>query len=189
MISEANYDEVIPEIDRLSLDRRAEIWEAWPEFVANAGTWECLRRLHEVMFGGLFEFAGKIRTQNISKGGFRFANALFLNDILPIISRMPQSNFGEIVEKYVEMNIAHPFREGNGRVMRLWLDAILERQLATRINWSGITRSDYMSAMQRSPVNSLELETLLRGAMLKPEELGDKDIFIASLTASYRYEM
>lgn len=166
-----------------------EIWRLWPEFVRNAGTWEYLRKIHELLFNGLFDFAGKIRTRNISKGGFRFANSLFLADILPIISQMPQSSFKEIVEKYVEMNIAHPFREGNGRAMRLWLDAMLERQLGTRIDWTGIRRDDYMSAMHRSPVNSLELETLLLGSMLKPEELSDKDIFMAGLAASYKYEM
>lgn len=188
-VSEAHCDEVMPEIDRLSLERRSIIWENWPSFVEIAGSWECLRRLHEIMFDGLFDFAGKIRTRNISKGGFRFANSLFLNEILPIISRMPQSNFAEILEKYIEMNIAHPFREGSGRVMRLWLDAMLERETLTRIDWTRITRTDYMSAMQRSPVNSLELATLLRGSMLKPDELRDKDTFLAGLSASYSYEM
>ena len=184
-----NYDVLMPEIDRLSLDRRGKIWEAWPDFVKIAGTWECLRDFHVMLFGGLFSFAGKIRTQNISKGGFRFANTLFLDKILPVISEMPQRNFDEILAKYIEMNIAHPFREGNGRVLRLWLDALLERVLKTRIYWSGTGREAYMSAMQRSPVNPLELEVLLRKNMLPAEDLAGKDIFMACLSASYKYEM
>lgn len=185
---EENYDEIMPVIDELSFQRRNAVWDTWPEFVKSAGTWECLKKIHVLMFGGLFEFAGLIRTKNISKGGFRFANALFLEKIIPVIESMPQKNFHDITEKYIEMNIAHPFREGNGRVMRLWLDAILECELDTRINWSGISRNDYLSAMQRSPVNSLELEVLLTGNMLTPEKLRDKVTFMASLNASYSYE-
>ena len=184
-----NYDVVMPEIDRLSLDRRGKIWEAWQDFVKIAGTWECLRDFHVMLFGGLFSFAGKIRTQNISKGGFRFANALFLDKILPVISEMPQRNFDEILAKYIEMNIAHPFREGNGRVLRLWLDAVLERELSTRIVWANIGREVYMSAIQRSPVNALELEVILRKNMLPAEDLASKDIFMSGLSASYKYEM
>ena len=192
-ISEAeldrNYDALMPEIDRLSLQRRVKVWESWPEFVRRAGSWECLRELHIMLFGGLLDFAGRIRTHNISKGGFRFANVLFLDKILPVISDMPQSDFEEIIAKYTEMNIAHPFREGNGRVMRLWLDAMLERELNTRIDWAGRRRDDYMSAMQRSLVNTTELEVLLRSAMLPAERLSDKNIFMAGLSASYKYEM
>ena len=183
-----NYDEIMPVIDELSFQRRNEIFETWPEFVKSAGTWECLKRIHVVMFEGLFEFAGLIRTKNISKGGFRFANSLFLEKIIPVIESMPQKNFHDITEKYIEMNIAHAFREGNGRVMRLWLDAILEHELSTRINWSGISRNDYLSAMQRSPVNSLELEVILTRNMLPPEKLSDKAAFMASLKSSYSYE-
>lgn len=178
----------MPEIDKLSLERVSLIWESWPEFVRTAGTWECLRKIHAEIFGGLFTFAGKIRTVNISKGGFRFANSLFLEKILPVISDMPQENFSDILAKYTEMNIAHPFREGNGRAMRLWLDAMLERELRTRIDWRKITREKYMSAVERSPVNSLELETLLRGAMMSPQELGDKIIFAEGVAVSYSYE-
>ncbi|MBQ2616108.1 MAG: Fic family protein [Synergistaceae bacterium] len=180
--------EIMPEIDRLSLERVSQVWDSWPDFVGTAGTWECLRKIHAEIFGGLFSFAGKVRTVNISKGGFRFANAIFLDKILPVISDMPQKNFPDILEKYTEMNIAHPFREGNGRAMRLWLDAILEREMNTHIDWRKITREEYMSAMQRSPVNTLELSTLLKGAMLKAEDLGDRMIFAAGLAVSYSYE-
>ena len=185
---ERNYGEIMPEIDRLSLERASKVWESWPDFVSIAGTWECLRKIHAEIFGGLFTFAGEIRTVNISKGGFRFANSLFLGKILPVISDMPQKDFSDILAKYTEMNIAHPFREGNGRAMRLWLDAILEREMKTRIDWRKITREEYISAMQRSPVNSLELETLLRGAMMGPEELSEEYIFTACAEVSYSYE-
>ena len=177
------------EIDRLSLQRSVKVWETWPGFVKSAGSWECLRDIHIMLFGGLLDFAGKIRTHNISKGGFRFANVLFLDKILPVIADMPQSDFEEIIAKYTEMNIAHPFREGNGRVMRLWLDAMLEQELSTRIDWAVIRRDDYMSAIQRSLVNTTELEVLLHGAMLPAESLSDKDIFMSGLSASYKYEM
>ena len=182
-------DALMPEIDRLSLQRRVKVWETWPEFVDSAGTWECLRELHIILFGGLFSFAGKLRTCNIAKGGFRFANVLFLREIVPIIAGMPQSDFGEIIDKYTEMNIAHPFREGNGRVMRLWLDAMLERETGTRVDWRKIARDDYVSAMQRSLVNTTELAVLLKGNMLPAEALGDEEVFMSELNASYKYEM
>ena len=185
---ERNYDVIMPEIDRLSLERVNHVWESWPDFVRQAGSWECLRDIHMMIFGGLFTFAGKIRTVNISKGGFRFANAIFLDKILPVISDMPQKTFDDILAKYIEMNIAHPFIEGNGRAMRLWLDAIFEREMNTRIDWRGIRKGDYLSAMQRSPVNVLELATLLKGSMLKPQELADRAIFLSGLNASYSYE-
>ncbi|MBQ9388547.1 MAG: Fic family protein [Synergistaceae bacterium] len=185
---ESNYDVVMAEIDRLSLERVNLIWDSWPEFVGMAGTWKCLRRIHAELFGGLFEFAGTIRNVNISKGGFRFTNSLFLEKILPVISDMPQKNFDDIIAKYIEMNIAHPFREGNGRAMRLWLDSILERELNTRVDWRKIGREEYMSAMQRSPVNPLELSVLLKGSMLKGDELSDKVIFAKGLAVSYSYE-
>ena len=186
---EENYDAVMSEADKLSLQRRSEVWDSWPEFVKTAGSWECLRKIHVVLFNGLFSFAEELRTKNIAKGGFRFANSMFLSKIIPVIEKMPQKNFHEILEKYIEMNIAHPFREGNGRAVRLWLDAILEREQNTRIDWRKIPRDEYLSAMQRSPVNSLELEVLLRGSMLAPEDLLSKVIFTAGLSASYSYEM
>ncbi|MBR0151452.1 MAG: Fic family protein [Synergistaceae bacterium] len=178
----------MPEIDRLSLERVNHVWESWPDFVRQAGSWECLRDIHMMIFGGLFTFAGKIRTVNISKGGFRFANSIFLDKILPVISDMPQKTFDDILAKYIEMNIAHPFTEGNGRAMRLWLDAMFEREMNTRIDWRGIKKDEYLSAMQRSPVNSLELATLLKASMLKPQELADRAIFLSGLNASYSYE-
>ena len=178
----------VSEIDSLSLERVAEVRKNWPSFVECAGSWECLRELHVALFGGVFDFAGKFRTCNISKGGFRFANWIFLESNVPLIAAMSQGNFDEILAKYVEMNIAHPFREGNGRAMRLWLDAMLEREMNTRVNWQEISRDDYLSAMSRSPVNSLELAVLLKGAFIEGDLMGDDLLFMSCVSASYGYE-
>ncbi|MBQ7561012.1 MAG: Fic family protein [Synergistaceae bacterium] len=183
-----NYKTIMSEVDKLSFERRAQIWADWPKILKNAGSWECLKNLHIRLFGGLFDFAGKIRKTNISKGGVKFANAMYIENILPSVISMPQKTFDEIVSKYVEMNILHPFREGNGRTMRLWLDAMLERELNTRINWPIIGRDVYLEAMERSPVNTLELVTLLKKSCLSSDLLKDESIFIAALSASYEYE-
>ena len=183
-----NYQSVMSEIDSLSLQRVPEVIKHWPEFVESAGSWECLKELHVMLFGGLFDFAGEFRKRNISKGGFRFANCMFLESNVPLIAAMSQNNFDEILAKYIEMNIAHPFREGNGRAMRLWLDAMLERELDTRINWHKISREDYLSAMSRSPVNSLELEVLLKSAFIEPASMHDESLFTLCMSASYSYE-
>ena len=184
-----NYKSVTSEIDKLSRERYKKIWSSWPEFVSRAGTWECLRDLHVALFGGLFEFAGEVRKVNISKGGFRFANYIFLQSNIPIVISMSQKDFDSILAKYIEMNILHPFREGNGRAIRLWLDSMLERELNTRINWRKISREDYLSAMERSPVNALELTKLLKDSLLSPELLKNEKIFVEDLSASYDYEM
>ena len=180
------YGEIMTAVDSAVFERIPEVLRSWDTIVEGAGTIASLICLHKILFGGLFEFAGQVRTCNISKGSFRFANYMFLNAILPVIEQMPQSSFVEITEKYVEMNIAHPFREGNGRVARLWLDAMLERELGFRINWAKITRDDYMSAMQRSIINTAELRELLEGARL--EDLADSDAFMLSVRKSYEYE-
>ena len=174
---------------KISIKRNKKIWTLWENFCEIAGTWECLKRLHIELFGGLFDFAGEIRSKNISKNGFRFANAIFIEANIPIIERMPQKNFEEILEKYIEMNILHPFREGNGRTMRLWFDAMLEKELKTRVNWIKISREKYLSAMQRSPVNSLELEILLKNFLIPSDLLNDSVIFMKDLSASYSYEI
>ena len=180
------YDEIMAAVDSAVFEHIPEVLRSWDTIVEGAGTIDSLICLHKILFGGLFEFAGQVRTCNISKGSFRFANYMFLNAILPVIEQMPQSSFVEITEKYVEMNISHPFREGNGRVARLWLDAMLERELGFRINWAKITRDDYMSAMQRSIINTAELRELLEGSRL--EDLADRDAFMLSVKKSYEYE-
>ena len=186
---ERNYQVIMSEIDSLSLQRVPDVIKHWPEFVESAGSWECLRDLHVMLFGGLFTFAGEFRTRNISKGGFRFANCMFLESNVPLIAAMSQKTFDEILAKYIEMNIAHPFREGNGRAMRLWLDATLERELDTRINWQKISSEEYLSAMSRSPVNSLELAVLLKSSFIDSDSLSDNAFFMSCVSASYSYEL
>ena len=138
------------------------------------------------MFDGLYDFAGKIRTVNISKGGFRFATALYLKEILIKIEEMPESTFEEIIAKYVEMNIAHPFIEGNGRTMRIWLDMILKKQIKKVVNWQFIDKTQYLQSMERSPINDLELRTLLKGHLT--DEVDNREIIFKGIEQSYYYE-
>lgn len=186
---ERSYQAVMSQIDSLSLARVPGVIKHWPEFVESAGSWECLRDLHVMLFGGLFTFVGEFRTRNISKGSFGFANCMFLESNVPLIAAMSQKTFDEILAKYIEMNIAHPFREGNGRAMRLWLDSMLERELNTRINWQKISREEYLSAMSRSPVNSLELAVLLKSSFIDSDSLSDNAFFMSCVSASYSYEL
>ena len=150
------------------------------------GTLRGLIDIHKALFGGLYDFAGTIRTKNMSKGGFRFASALYLRDILTKVEQMPEDTFDQIVAKYVEMNIAHPFLEGNGRTMRIWLDLMLKRNLKKCVDWSLIDKFDYLSAMQRSPVNDLEIRTLLGGALTT--KIHDRKMYIKGINQSYYYE-
>jgi cell filamentation protein len=138
------------------------------------------------LFEGLYDFAGKIRTVNISKGGFRFATALYLKEILIKIEQMPETSFEEIVAKYVEMNIAHPFLEGNGRSMRIWLDMILKKQLLNVVNWQFIDKTLYLQSMERSPINDLELKTLLIGNL--SDDIDNREIIFKGIEQSYYYE-
>jgi cell filamentation protein len=138
------------------------------------------------LFGGLYGFAGKIRAQNISKGGFRFAPALYLNEILVKIEQMPESTFEEIIAKYVEMNIAHPFLEGNGRTMRIWLDMLLKKRLQKVVNWQFVEKTLYLQAMERSPINDLELRTLLFANLTA--DINNREVIFKSIEQSYYYE-
>jgi cell filamentation protein len=150
------------------------------------GTTKGLLQIHHYLFNGLYDFAGKVRTVNISKGGFRFANALYLNEILIKIEQMPENSFEEIISKYVEMNIAHPFMEGNGRTMRIWLDLILKSRLKKLVNWQFVDKSLYLQAMERSPINDLELRTLL-GQNLT-DEIENREVIFKGIEQSYYYE-
>lgn len=150
------------------------------------GTTRGLQTIHKELFAGLYDFAGQIRKLNISKGGMRFANSLYLEPALEAIEKMPDVIFEEIVAKYVEMNIAHPFMEGNGRATRIWLDMMLRRSLGKVVDWRKITREDYMQAMERSPVNDLELRVLLQGALTT--ETDDRDVIFHGIDQSYYYE-
>ena len=134
----------------------------------------------------IYDFAGKVRSVNIAKGGFRFVPAMYLLDALKQIERMPQSTFDEIIEKYVEMNVAHPFREGNGRSTRIWLDLILKKELQLVIDWSKVNKEDYLSAMERSPIKDLEIKFLLKNALT--EHIDDREVYMKGIDASYMYE-
>lgn len=134
----------------------------------------------------MYDFAGKMRTVNIAKGGFRFAPSIYLPEALEAIGDMPQSTFDEIVEKYVEMNVAHPFREGNGRATRIWLDAILKKELGVIVDWSLIDKKDYLLAMERSPIRDIEIKTVLKEALT--DKINDRQVYMKGIDASYSYE-
>jgi len=150
------------------------------------GTIKGLQQIHAYLFGGLYDFAGQIRQKNISKGGFQFAISRFLGETLKQIEAMPETTFEEIIDKYVEMNIAHPFMEGNGRSTRIWLDLILKKRLKKCVDWSQISKRDYMEAMKQSPVNSNTLKTLLKNALT--DKINDREIFMKGIDYSYYYE-
>ena len=174
------------EEERISKARALELFEKrLPDSFEN-GTFHGLAQIHEYLFSDIYGFAGKIRTVNLAKGGFRFAPVLYLRDALEKISRMPQSTFDEIIEKYVEMNVAHPFREGNGRSTRIWLDAILKKELGKVIDWSRVDKEDYLLAMERSPVRDTEIKTLLKAALT--DQIYDREVYMKGIDASYRYE-
>ena len=150
------------------------------------GTVKCLQQIHAYLFGGLYDFAGQIRTKNISKGGFSFANALYFSTILPNIENMPESSFEEIINKYVEMNVAHPFMEGNGRSTRIWLDLMLKRSLKQCIDWSLVNKNSYLEAMRKSVVDSSDLKALLKPALT--DKINDREMFMKGIDYSYYYE-
>ena len=170
----------------LSKKRAIELWDTGLIDDFEVGTFKSLADIHAYLFQDVFDFAGKIRNVNISKGSFRFAPLLFLESNLAIIEKMPESNFDEIVDKYVEMNIAHPFREGNGRATRIWLDLILKKNLGKCIDWDKIDKFAYLSAMERSVVNTLEIKYLLKSALT--DRIEDREVFMKGIDKSYLYE-
>lgn len=172
--------------DKKSLENAYQLFDSGDINTIEVGTVKGLNQIHLYLFGNLYKFAGKIRTKNISKGGFRFANSLYLEEILPKIEQMPDHNFDEIIAKYVEMNIAHPFMEGNGRAMRIWLDLILKTRLKKLINWQFVDKHLYLQAMERSPINDLELRTLLKENLTS--EIDNREIIFKGIEQSYYYE-
>ena len=170
----------------LSKKRAIELWDKGLINNFEVGTYKGLQEIHAFLFQDIFDFAGKTRDVNLSKGNFRFANLLYLESNLAIIEKMPEGSFDEIIEKYVEMNVAHPFREGNGRATRIWLDLMLKKNLNKCIDWTMVDRADYLSAMERSPVNSLEIKHLLKNALT--EKVDDRGVYLRGIQQSYVYE-
>lgn len=150
------------------------------------GTFDGLAKIHKYLFDEIYDFAGKQRTVNISKGNFRFAPVLYLEAAIANVSKMPQSTFDEIIEKYVEMNIVHPFREGNGRSIRIWLDAMLKKELHMVVDWSRVDKENYLLAMERSPIKDLEIKVLLKAALT--DKVDDREVYMKGIDASYHYE-
>lgn len=173
-------------IDEKSLENAKRLFESGEIDSYEIGTVKGLQQIHRALFEGLYQFAGEIRTQNISKGGFRFAHAMYLNDALSKIERMPETTFEQIIEKYVEMNVAHPFMEGNGRSTRIWLDMILKNRLGVVINWANIDKQAYLNAMERSPINDLELRALIQPNLT--DRVNDRDVIFKGIEQSYYYE-
>ncbi len=173
-------------VDVISKERAKKLFGSREIENFEVGTTKGLQQIHEYLFGDLYDFAGQIRAKDISKGGFRFASYLYLKESLNKIEQMPESTFEQIVTKYVEMNVAHPFMEGNGRSMRIWLDLILKKNLSCCVDWAKIDKEKYLNAMQRSPVNDLEIRELLRGALT--DKVDDREVYMKGIEQSYYYE-
>ena len=172
--------------NEISKERAKELFGSKEIESFEVGTTTGLQQIHKYLFGKLYDFAGQIRVKDISKGGFRFASSLYLEESLKKIDKMPEGTFEQIVAKYVEMNIAHPFMEGNGRCMRIWLDLMLKKNLKQCVDWARIDKADYLNAMQRSPVNDLEIRELLHTALT--DKIVDREVFMKGIEQSYYYE-
>lgn len=172
--------------EKISKKKALEMFETGFLNYLEVGTYKALSKIHDYLFGEIYEFAGKVRDVNIIKGNFRFAPVIYLGVALQNIEKMPQSTFDEIIEKYVEMNIAHPFRESNGRSMRIWLDNILKKKLKQVVDWSRINKEDYLLAMERSPIKDVEIKVLLKAALTN--KINDRDAYLNGIDASYNYE-
>lgn len=174
------------EEERMSKKKAVELFETDLLDTLPAGKFVTLQAIHKYLFEDIYDFAGEIRTVNMAKGNFRFAPLMYLQSALENIDRMPQSNFDEIVEKYVEMNIAHPFREGNGRSTRIWLDHILKNEIGKVVDWSKVDKEDYLLAMERSPIKDVEIKVLLKGALT--DEINSREVYMKGIDQSYYYE-
>ena len=174
------------EEERISKKKALELFENGMLDKLEAGKFSALKAIHKHLFEDIYDFAGELRTVNIAKGNFRFAPLMYLQAALDNIDKMPQSNFDEIIEKYVEMNIAHPFREGNGRSTRIWLDHILKNEIVKVVDWSKVDKEDYLLAMERSPIKDVEIKVLLKGALT--DEINSREVYMKGIDHSYYYE-
>lgn len=172
--------------EKISKTKALELFESGLLDTFEVGTFAGLAQIHSFLFSDIYDFAGQVRDVNIAKGNFRFAPVIYLQSALDNIDQMPQSTFDEIIEKYVEMNAAHPFREGNGRSTRIWLDAILKKELGQVIDWSRVDKQDYLLAMERSPIKDIEIKALLKAALT--DKINDREVYMKGIDASYHYE-
>lgn len=172
--------------EKISKKRAIELFESGYLNNLKPGTFKSLAEIHKYLFDPIYDFAGEVRTVNIAKGNFRFAPIMYLQSAIENIEKMPQSTYDEIIEKYVEMNVAHPFREGNGRSIRIWLDLILKKELGRVVDWSSVDKDDYLSAMERSPVKDIEIKYILKQALT--EKINDHEIYMKGIDHSYYYE-
>ncbi len=181
-----NETDLAREEEKISKTKAKEMFEK--DYLDNlqAGTFDTLKKIHKYLFEDIYYFAGEIRKENIAKGNFRFVPLLYINNALENIEKMPQSNFDEIIDKYVEMNIVHPFREGNGRSTRIWLDLILKKEIGKVIDWREVNKEDYLLAMERSPVKTVEIKQLLKNALT--DKINDREVYMKGIDASYHYE-
>lgn len=172
--------------EQISKKKAVELFEKGILDKLEAGKFSSLQVIHKYLFDEIYDFAGKIRTVNIAKGNFRFAPVMYLQAALENIDKMPQSNFDEIIEKYVEMNVAHPFREGNGRSTRIWLDCILKKEIGKVVDWSKVDKDDYLLAMERSPIKDIEIKYLLKNALTS--DINSREVYMKGIDHSYYYE-
>ncbi|MDD6808102.1 MAG: Fic family protein [Oscillospiraceae bacterium] len=179
-------DKLAREEERVSKKKAVQLFDRKLLDTFDVGSFAGLAAIHKYMFEDIFDFAGEIRTVNLAKGNFRFAPSMYLQAALDNIDKMPQSNFDEIIEKYVEMNIAHPFREGNGRSTRIWLDHILKNEIGKVVDWSKVDKEDYLLAMERSPIKDVEIKVLLKGALT--DEINSREVYMKGIDQSYYYE-
>ncbi|MDR2893535.1 MAG: Fic family protein [Deltaproteobacteria bacterium] len=181
-----NAAELARSEERLSKAKALDLFETGLLDTFEVGTFAGLAKIHKHLFDDIYDFAGQMRTVNIAKGNFRFAPVMYLEAALKNIDLMPQTNFDEIIEKYVEMNVAHPFREGNGRSTRIWLDAILKKEIQRVVDWSNVDKEDYFLAMERSPIKTVEIKVLLKNALT--DKINDREVYMKGIDASYYYE-
>lgn len=179
--------ELVREEERISKKKAVNLFDFAILKILSDGTYKTLAAIHKYLFEDIYDFAGELRTVNLAKGNFRFAPLMYLQAALENIDKMSQSNFDEIVERYVEMNIAHPFREGNGRSTRIWLDHILKNEIGKVVDWSKVDKEDYLLAMERSPIKDVEIKVLLKGALT--DEINSREVYIKGIDHSYYYEV